>query len=77
MTRIRHQFFLMTLMVAFTAASSAIAPLTFGYQLRDRARRQRLRIARRTRRRFARARGAVKRRTRPVLALLARSRSAA
>jgi hypothetical protein len=67
----------MALMVVFTAASSAIAPLSIGHQLRYRARNERMRIMRGTRRRFAHARGVVKRRTRPVLALLARSRSAA
>ena len=67
----------MALMVAITAASSAIAPISFGNHLRTRAHNERLRIARRTRRRLARARGAVKRRARPVFALLVRSRSAA
>jgi len=64
-------------MVAFTAMSSAIAPISFGDHLRRRARSERQRIARRTRRRFAHARAVVKRRTRPVLALLAKARAAA
>jgi len=64
-------------MVAFTAVSSAMAPISFGNHLRRHARDEGQRIFRRTRRRFAHARAVVKRRTKPALALFARVRSAA
>ena len=49
-------------MVAFTAVYSALAPLSFGKQLRRRADRGRRRMLRRTRRRFVSARALVARR---------------
>jgi hypothetical protein len=75
--RIRHQVFFVGLMVAFTAVSSAMAPISLGNQLRRKARNESQRIFRRTRRRFAHARAVVKRRTRPALAFIAKGRSAA
>jgi hypothetical protein len=72
MSRIRQQMFLVGLMVAFTAISSAMAPISIGQLLRHRADAQRRRIARRTRRRIAGVRAFVKRRTRPALELLGR-----
>jgi hypothetical protein len=59
-------------MVAFTALSSAMAPISIGQVLRRRAKAQRGRIVRRTRRRIAGVRAFVKRRTRPALELLNR-----
>jgi hypothetical protein len=59
-------------MVAFTALSSAMAPIAIGQGLRHRANAERRRIVRRTRRRIAGMRAFVKRRTRPALALLNR-----
>ena len=76
-SRIRHQVFFMGLMVAFTAASSAMAPISFTHVLRRSAHERGQRMFRRTRRRIARARAIVKRRAKPALALLARVRSAA
>jgi len=59
-------------MVAFTAFSSAMAPIALGQGLRLRANAQRRRIVRRTRRRMAHMRAFVKRRTQPALSLLSR-----
>jgi len=63
-SRLRQQIFLVGLMVAFTAAYSALAPLSFGKQLRRRADQGRRRMLRRTRRRLVRARALVARRLR-------------
>jgi hypothetical protein len=71
-SRIRQQVFLVGLMVAFTALSSAMAPIAFGQGLQRRANTQRQRIVRRTRRRIAGMRAFVKRRARPALSLLSR-----
>jgi hypothetical protein len=76
-SRIRNQVFLVGLMLAFTAVSSAMAPISFGNRLRSRAKLGSQRIFRRTRRRFARARAMMKRGTKPALAFFARVRSAA
>jgi len=64
-------------MVAFTAVSSAMAPISFGHRLRNRAKDRSRLLFRRTRRRLAHARALVKRRTKPALAFFARVRSAA
>jgi hypothetical protein len=56
-------------MVAFTALSSALAPIAFGLRLRHRANAERTRIVRRTRRRIAGVRAFVRRRTKPALRL--------
>jgi hypothetical protein len=64
-------------MVAFTAVSSAMAPISFGHRLRSRAKDGGQLFLRRTRRRFARARALVKLRTKPARAFFARVRSAA
>ncbi|HXW51524.1 MAG TPA: hypothetical protein VEJ41_05990 [Candidatus Acidoferrales bacterium] len=77
MSRIRQQVFLVGLMVAFTALSSAMAPIAIGQGLRHRADAQRRRIVGRTRRRIAGVRAFVRRRTRPALAFLSRTRNVA
>lgn len=59
-SRIRQQVFLVGLMVAFTALSSAMAPIALGQGLQRRARASRQRLLHRTRRRFARVRALVK-----------------
>jgi hypothetical protein len=56
-------------MLAFTAASSAMVPFAYGITLQRRASDGGQRIVRRTRRRFARVRAMVKRRTQPALSL--------
>jgi hypothetical protein len=76
-SRIRHQVFLVGLMVAFTAVSSAMAPISFGHLLRRSARDRSQLFLRHTRRRLARARALVKLRTKPARAFFARVRSAA
>jgi hypothetical protein len=76
-SRIRHQVFLVGLMLAFTAVSSAMAPIAFGHRLRSRAKDRSQLLLRRTRRRLNRARALVKLRTKPALAFFARVRSAA
>ncbi len=63
-------------MVAFTAMSSAMPAISFGHTLQRRAKDSRQRMFMRTRRRFARARVIMKKRTKPALDLLARVRAA-
>jgi len=55
-SRIRQQLFLVGLMLAFTAASSALAPVSFGRTLRRRASDQSRQLLKSTRRRVLRAR---------------------
>jgi hypothetical protein len=63
-------------MVAFTAVSSAMPAISFGHNLQRRANDSRERMFMRTRRRFARARIIMKKRSKPAFDLLARMRAA-
>lgn len=60
-SRIRQQIFLVGLMLAFTAAYSALAPVSLGRILRRRARDRSRHLLHRTKRRVMRARARLNR----------------